>query len=67
MFHYQKKAWNKKILFPVDKKVVFTSQNEELIEKYVPVEKKILPLATVNCYLRKWKNMVSTSQKISFR
>ena len=30
----------KKILFPVDKKFVFTSWNEELAEKYVPVEEE---------------------------
>ena len=30
----------KKILFSVDKKLVFTSRNEELAEKYVPVEEK---------------------------
>ena len=28
------------MLFPVDKKLVFTSQNEELAEKYVPVDEK---------------------------
>ena len=27
------------MLFPVDKKLVFTSRNEGLAEKYVPVEK----------------------------
>ena len=33
-----RKTRNKKILFPVDKKLVFTSRNEVLPEKYVPVE-----------------------------
>ena len=28
------------MLFPVDKKLVFTSQNEGLAKKYVPVEEK---------------------------
>ena len=40
MFYWQKKTWNKKILFPVDKKLVFTSRNERLVKKYVPVEEK---------------------------
>ena len=56
----------KKILFPVDKKLIFTSRNEGLAEKYVPVEEKMLPLAAGDCCLRKWKKMVSTSQKPSF-
>ena len=36
----RKKLGMKKTLFPVDKKLVFTSQNEGLAEKYVPVEEK---------------------------
>ena len=28
------------MLFPVDKKLVSTSRNEQLAEKYVPVEEK---------------------------
>ena len=28
------------MLFPVDKKLVLTSRNEDLTEKYVPVEEK---------------------------
>ena len=36
----RKKLGIKKILFPVDKKLVFTSRNEELAKKYVPVEEK---------------------------
>ena len=31
---------NKKTLFPVEKKLVFTSRNEQLAEKYVSVEEK---------------------------
>ena len=27
-------------MFPVDKKLIFTSRNEGLTEKYVPVEEK---------------------------
>ena len=30
------------------------------------LNKKLLPLATVDCYFRKWKKIVSTSQRISF-
>ena len=36
----------KQILFPVDKKLVFTSQDEGLAEKYVPVEDK--PASTIS-------------------
>ena len=35
----RKKTWNKKTLFPVDKKLVFTRRNEGLAEKYVPEKK----------------------------
>ena len=48
-------------MFPVDKKLIFAGWNEGLVEKYVPVEEKLFPLATVDCYLRKWKKMVSTT------
>ena len=30
------------------------------------LKKKLVPLATGDCYLRTWKKMVSSSQKISF-
>ena len=36
----RKKLEIKKKLFPLHKKLFFTSQNEELAEKYVPVEEK---------------------------
>ena len=36
----RKKTWNEKTLFPVDKKIIFTSRNEGLAEKYVLVEEK---------------------------
>ena len=61
-----KRTWNKKILFLVDKNLVFTSRNEELTEKYVPIEEKLASTVVVDCCLRKWKKMVSTGQKISF-
>ena len=32
-FVSRKKTWNKKILFPVDQKLVFTSRNEGLAER----------------------------------
>ena len=35
-----KNTCNKKVPFPVDKKPVFTSRNERLAEKCVPVEEK---------------------------
>ena len=38
------------MLFPVDKKLVFSSQNKELSEKYVPVNKKTASLTAV------WEN-----------
>ena len=52
--------------FELTKKLVFTSANEGLAEVYVPVEKNLFPVTAVDCCLRKWKKMVSTSQKISF-
>ena len=33
-------------MFPVDKKLVFTSWNERLTEKYVPVEEKTASTAS---------------------
>ena len=55
------------MLFPVDKKdLVFTRRNAGLAEKYVPVVEKLLPLAAVDCCLRKWKKMVSNSREIIF-
>ena len=36
----RKKLGIKKVVFPVDKKLVFISWNERLAEKYVPVEEK---------------------------
>ena len=54
------------MLFPVDKKLVFTSRNKGFAEKDVPVQEKLLPLVAVDCCLRKWKKMVSICQKICF-
>ena len=34
------KALNKKILFPLDRKSVFTNQNEEFFKKYVSTDGK---------------------------
>ena len=31
----------------------------------IQLKEKLLPLATVDCYMRKWKKIVSTSQRIS--
>ena len=66
LFSISRKKLGIKSQFPVDKKLVFTSRNEGLAEKCVPVEEKTLPLAAVNWRLKKWKKMVSTGQKISF-
>ena len=64
----RKKLGIKKILFPVDKKLVFTSWNEKMrdaLKNMFQLKKKLLPLVAVDCCMRKWKKMVSTSQKIS--
>ena len=34
--------------------------------KYVQLKEKLLPLGAVNCFLKKWKKLVPTSQKISY-
>ena len=65
-FPLAEKNWNKQILSPADEKLVSTCRNKGLAEKYVPVVKeKQLSLAAVDCCLRKWKKVVSTSQLAS--
>ena len=54
------------MLFPVDKKLASTNRNKYWQKNMFQLKEKLLPLAAVDCCLRKWKEMVSTSQKISF-
>ena len=58
-FHLQKKIRNKTIV----KKQTKTSFPRF---QYVLVKWKLLPQVAFDCFLRKWKKMVSTSPKISF-
>ena len=57
-FHLQKITRNKII----DK----TDKNSFLHFQYVLLKSKTASLVAVDCCLRKWKEMVSTSPKISF-
>ena len=52
-----------KILFPVDKKLIFTSENEGLVEKYVSVEKKFV--SPGNCWPL-FEKMEENGLKIGF-
>ena len=56
----------KKILFPVDKKLASTCRNKDWQKNMFQLKEKLLPPAAVDCSQRKWKEMLSTSQKISF-
>ena len=39
---------------------------KDCLKNMIQLKKKLLSLATVVCYLRKWKKMVCTSQRVSF-
>ena len=62
----RKKTWNEKILFPVDKNSFALARMKDWLKNMCQLKKELLPLATVDCCLRKWKKMVLTGQKISF-
>ena len=62
----RKKLGIKKILFPVDKNSFSIAGMKDWLQIMFQLKKKLLLLVAVDLCLRKWKKMISTSQKISF-
>ena len=57
------KALNEKILFPLDRKSVSTSRNEEFVKNSFHLTKKLFSQPGI---FEKWKKLFLTSQKNSF-
>ena len=67
IFHKHKKTWNKKIMFPIDKKTPFSpARMKDWLKIMFQLKKKLVPLGADDCCLRKWKKMFSMRHKISF-
>ena len=62
----RKKLGIKKYCFQQTKNSFSLAGMKNRLKNMFQLKKKLLPLATVDCYLRKWNKMVSTSQRISF-
>ena len=52
-------------MFPVDKNSFSLARMKDRLKNMFQLKKKLLSLAPVDWCLKKWKKMVSTSQKFS--
>ena len=61
-----KKLGMKKYCFQQANNSISLAGMKDWLKNMFQLKEKLLPLEAVDCCLRKWKKMVSTSQKISF-
>ena len=62
----RKKLGIKQYCFQQTKNSFLLAEMKDCLKNMSPLKEKLLPLAPIDCYLRKWKEIVSTSRKNSF-